>query len=95
LEEQDDFIIFATPYNLNVLTNTKNIISDGTFFSAPFGYSQIYILYGSYFDLYFPCVFVLMKKRDELIYKEVFKTLAKQVEISKDLNIITMGNQLQ
>lgn len=70
--DSDNFKIFSTRNNLNILKRSQKWMADGTFSSSPIGYEQLYVIYGSVFQKVIPLFYIIMKNKTELLYREVF-----------------------
>ncbi len=67
-EEGRRIVIFTTRKNLEILTASKIIKSDGTFKIAPLFLTQLYTLHGSFHGKFVPLVFVLLSHKDKQSY---------------------------
>ncbi|KAG0438000.1 hypothetical protein DMUE_3363 [Dictyocoela muelleri] len=72
LNDGEKLMIFITNENLNILSKSKVWLGDGTFYTAPKNYSQIYIIHGLYFGKILPLCYILMKNKREKSYKKIF-----------------------
>ncbi|CAF0932973.1 unnamed protein product [Brachionus calyciflorus] len=76
-DSQDELriLIFATPKGLKVLQKSNCWHVDGTFKSCPNLYAQVFTIHCWYFDQMFPCVYILLVKKDFDIYKRILDML--------------------
>ncbi|KAF0987020.1 hypothetical protein HZS_7160, partial [Henneguya salminicola] len=76
------FILFATPHQLNILSRSSNIYFDSTFKSVPEIFYQLFVIRGEYNNVLIPCVFALMEKKTEIMYRRVWEKVQENVEIT-------------
>lgn len=81
VERENKFKIFSTEKNLEYLQLSSQWITDGTFLAAPFGFEQVYILYGFIFKKCVPLVYIIMTSRTEEDYLEVLKEIKKKCRL--------------
>ncbi|CAF1631582.1 unnamed protein product, partial [Didymodactylos carnosus] len=66
-------LIFATDEQLQLLFNSTQIFTDGTFDSCPPFFYQLYVIHGIEFGRQFPCVFALLPRRKRNTYVKLFR----------------------
>ncbi|KAF0985432.1 hypothetical protein HZS_581, partial [Henneguya salminicola] len=76
------FILFATPRQINILSRSSNIYFDFTFKSVPEIFYQLFVIDGEYNNVTIPCVFALMERKTEIMYRRVWKKVRENVEIT-------------
>jgi len=83
----DRILIFSTNDNLRHLCAATEIFGDGTFYSCPGMFTQLYTLHASVHGQLFPLVFVLLPNKSEQTYRRMFTLLkdAIQREIDSEL----------
>jgi len=79
-------IVFATDDNLRNLGASTVVIGDGTFYSSPKQFSQVYTLHGCVDGSVFPLVFALLPNKREETYTR-FLTLLKEASSQKGILI--------
>ncbi|KAG0442365.1 hypothetical protein DMUE_0324 [Dictyocoela muelleri] len=72
---KNGYLIFATDENLNNLKKCKTWLADGTFYSSPKSFSQLFIIYGYFFNKTLPFIYILMKSKTGSSYIEIFKKI--------------------
>lgn len=77
-------LIFATDDNLRTLCNSEFVLGDGTFYSCPGLFSQMYSLHGSVDGVVFPLVFALLPNKTETTYTRFF-TLLRDAVLQRNL----------
>jgi hypothetical protein len=77
-KKKERIMIFCSPIGLLILAKSLFWHGDGTFHSAAKYFSQLYILHGWLAERMIPAAFILMKRRREKDYNEVFKVLLKE-----------------
>lgn len=55
-------------------------LADGTFYSSPKGYRQMFIIHGYYFQKSLPLIYILMKEKTISIYSAIFSKLKSIIE---------------
>ncbi|KAG0434997.1 hypothetical protein DMUE_4940 [Dictyocoela muelleri] len=70
LNNGEKLMIFITNENLNILSKSKVWLGDGTFYTAPNNYSQIYIIHGLYFVKILPLCYILMENKKRKVIKK-------------------------
>ncbi|KAF0986377.1 hypothetical protein HZS_4704 [Henneguya salminicola] len=76
------FILFATPRQLNILSRSSNIYFNSTFKSVPEIFYQLFVIYREYNKVLIPCVFALMERKTEIMYRRVWEKVRENVEIT-------------
>ncbi|KAF0985947.1 hypothetical protein HZS_368 [Henneguya salminicola] len=75
------FILFATSRQLTILSRGSNIYFDSTFKSVPEIFYQMFVIQGEYNNVLIPCVFALMERKTEIMYRRVCEKVRENVEI--------------
>lgn len=91
--EEDKIILFATEKNLRNLCDADKIFCDGTFYSSPHQFKQIYTLHAFVEGQMFPLVFGLLPNKSQATYTRMFELL-KEVASSKGLTLNPPSVQL-
>lgn len=65
---------------------------DGTFFTAPTMFQQVYSVHAAHVDLLVPCVFALLPGKSKEIYTEMFSML---MNVAKDRNFMCFKVNIQ
>jgi len=76
--DDDKILIFATINNLTNLAAAETIYADGTFYTSPSQFSQLYTLHAEVHGAMYPLVFGLLPGKSERIYERFFE-LVKDV----------------
>ena len=76
---------FSTTENLLHLCAAETIYCDGTFYTAPPMFDQLFTIHAFVGDVMFPLVFSLLPKRDTATYN-IFFTLLKDIASRHSLN---------
>lgn len=64
-------LFYTTKQNLEYLSMSTCWLSDGTFYSSPANYYQIYIVYGFYFSKIFPLLYCFCKDKSKQTYIQI------------------------
>ena len=68
--------IFVSQIGIQYLSESQRWQGDGTFFSAPKPFKQVYMIFGAKSqEKLLPCVYVLMQNKSFVAYKELFDQL--------------------
>ncbi|KAG0435736.1 hypothetical protein DMUE_4566 [Dictyocoela muelleri] len=73
--DKNECLLFSTDRNLQILRKSNLWMSDGTFYSSPKEYSQVYIIYCNAFGKIIPTIYILMKSKSENAYSIVFNKI--------------------
>lgn len=73
--DQDKILIFVTDRNLQFLADNDTIYADGTFYTCPSLFTQLYTLHGMVDGDMFPLVFALLPGKSEQLYTRYFHLL--------------------
>lgn len=68
-----NIICFTTILNLTALTKSTQIFVDGTFYSSPKPFYQLFTVHGLHENIYVPLVFFLLPDKKTDSYEHVFK----------------------
>ena len=79
LHQERSMAIFAAEEGLRFLSNSKYILADGTFKTAPHPFHQIYIIHGSAGDFVVPVVWAFLDGKSEELYTKFFKILSDKI----------------
>ena len=69
--QDENMMIFAAEEDLIFLASCKDLFGDGTFKVAPPEYVQQYTIHGYFDGLTYPCVYVLLKGKTQVIYEKM------------------------
>ena len=72
---EDKILIFCTDRFLQILCRSKKIFDDGTFFTCPLLFSQIYTIHGMIRDKMVPLVYCLLPKKDIRTYRRMIRSI--------------------
>jgi len=89
---RDRILVFSTDDNLKKLCESDVIIADGTFYSCPGLFTQLYTLHGTINGSVFPLVFALLPNKKEDTYVRFF-TLLRDAVLVRD-SVLTPGTFL-
>lgn len=73
--DNERFIILSTRENLAHLGNSKIWMCDGTFFTCPNGFYQLFTIFGSVNDNYYPLVYCLLSSKTTKLYTKVLEKI--------------------
>ena len=82
LHQEEGILIFATKHGLEFLVRSKNVLSDGTYKTAPAPFSQIYTIFrtaGSNDEWKIPVVWALLGSKSQEISEKFSKFWTKNV----------------
>jgi uncharacterized protein YihD (DUF1040 family) len=74
---------------IEYLSKSNVLLADGTFLSAPDGYSQVYIIYAYYNTICLPVCYFLMKYKSEESYSRNIFALKEKFKLDDPKHIIT------
>jgi len=66
------YVVFGTKFSLRILAKAKRWYLDGTFKIVPRNYKQMYIIIAKYDENNYPCVYLLLTSRSEVLYSSAF-----------------------
>ena len=77
------FYLFTTHFQINLISKSKELFLDGTFYSCPKNFYQLLVIhcYDLTTDLYIPCFYVLMSHKSKELYQWLFENLKNYFEI--------------
>ena len=73
--DDDRIIGFCSPTGMKILSICVQWHVDGTYKSSPKYYYQSFSIHSWYLDQMFPCLYVCLKEKSELIYKKMINLL--------------------
>ena len=73
------FLLFGRTSAINQMSRSRMWYMDGTFKSRPLLFAQLYVIHYRYQEHVIPGMFVLMERKTELAYLEVFRTVQQQL----------------
>ena len=85
----DRIIILGTQKNLEVLKNSQNWFSDGTFKSCPKLFSQLYTIHAQVETKVVPCIFALLPDKTEETYVKLLRVLQSMIQNGNPRNVTT------
>ncbi|KAF0988862.1 hypothetical protein HZS_2894 [Henneguya salminicola] len=77
-----DLFSSQTPCQLNILRQSSSIYFDSIFKPVPEIFYQLFVIHGEYNNILIPCVFALMERKTEIMYKRVWEKVRENVEIT-------------
>ncbi|KAG0440924.1 hypothetical protein DMUE_1415 [Dictyocoela muelleri] len=86
--DKNEYLIISTERNLQILRISNLWMSDVTFYSAPKGLSQVYIIYCDVFGKIIPAIYIFMKSKSENVYTIVFNKIKELINIGPKMIII-------
>ncbi|KAG0442258.1 hypothetical protein DMUE_0409 [Dictyocoela muelleri] len=86
-------LFFTTKTNSMHLKNSKILYCDGTFYSCPKEFSQLYVIMPEVKFIKVPLVFVFLKKKSKTSYLNVLKIIKKEIN-SEALKMITIDFEM-
>ncbi|CAF0933116.1 unnamed protein product, partial [Brachionus calyciflorus] len=82
--EENRIIIFVDNESLKILSESKYWLMDGTFKCAPKNLEQLFTIHALFNNIAIACCYILSKKRDESVYREIFACL-KDLALSQNI----------
>lgn len=77
---ETNIVMFSTESNLRILAKQKNIFMDGTFYSCPKPFTQLFTIHGVQNNIYIPLAFFLLPDKSESTYSGCFSFLIDRVD---------------
>lgn len=74
-DEKRNLVCFTTERNLNMLCKMNIIFVDGTFYSCPNPFLQLFTIHGLKDNIYFPLVYFLLPDKKQQTYEHAFQSL--------------------
>lgn len=68
-------LVFATQKNLQFLADNNTLFGDGTFFTCPTLFTQLYTIHGTVNGHMYPLVYGLLPGKSEDIYRRFFRII--------------------
>ena len=95
-EEQDKIIIFSTIENLHTLAAATDIYIDGTFYTFPQLFYQIFTIHAMKFSRQFPLAYCLLPNKTQETYERTFNLLKQKcAELHIELNPTTIMSDFE
>lgn len=88
ISDPNRIVVFCESDNFIHIENSDTILMDGTFKSSPCGFKQLYTIIIYKNTKYIPMIFVLMKSKTEICYKQLCNFLTERIPNFKPKNII-------
>lgn len=80
--DSERILIFCNEQYYDSITTTNCLIMDGTFYSAPRNFAQLYIIHFTKFGKPYPGIYIFLKDKKEETYKKMFRILKKKFVFS-------------
>ncbi|KAG0420564.1 hypothetical protein EQH57_0093 [Dictyocoela roeselum] len=87
-DPENGYLFFCSETAKNILNKAKILMADGTFYTSPQGYSQVYIIYTIYFGKSVPQAYILMKSKSAICYDKIFAFLKNLTNTNPEYFII-------
>ncbi|KAG0425309.1 hypothetical protein DMUE_6043, partial [Dictyocoela muelleri] len=87
-DSEERIIIFYTLANVEILKKSIVWLGDGTFYSSPKGFEQIYILHASYFSKIIPIIYIFIKRKTVFSYNNAFSFIKRNLNIEPKIMIV-------
>jgi len=84
--DQEKIVIFSTDKNLQLLADNSTIFGDGTFYTCPSLFTQLYTLHGNVDGQMYPLVFCLLPSKSQAVYNRMF-SLVKTACIDRNIEL--------
>lgn len=81
--DENNFIIFTTIHNLQLLKESENWFNDNKFKTKPSIFQKLYMIHGLKTDAIFPLIYIIMMNKTITTYTQV---LVKLKQLQLDLN---------
>ena len=83
----EKYIMFSSPFQLNLYTEIDELFIDGTFKVAPKSWYQLLNIYGyiKNKNIYLPLTYGLLSSKSEELYTEYFTLLLKNIKFIKKI----------
>ncbi|XP_060064009.1 uncharacterized protein LOC132544427 [Ylistrum balloti] len=78
--EEQRMIAFATTENLRMLSNADAVFCDGTFYTCPGLFTQLYTIHAMEDGVMYPLIFVLLPGKSQLIYTNFFRKISDTMD---------------
>ncbi|KAK3762502.1 hypothetical protein RRG08_009890 [Elysia crispata] len=82
INSASSIIMFATPETVRFLCSTKHVYADGTFYTCPRYFYQLYTFFALNNGMYVPCVFFLLPDKTKQTYEQMLRMLLESFESS-------------
>ncbi|KAG0431886.1 hypothetical protein DMUE_5537 [Dictyocoela muelleri] len=79
ITDKDGILIFSSPDSLKIIEKCEIWMADGTFYSSPKGFSQVFIIHGIYFGVSLPLIYIIMKHKSQIAYINMWKEIIKLI----------------
>jgi len=73
-------LVFSTDSNLEHLCNSSLMLGDGTFYSSPGLFAQLYSLHGEVNGAVFPFVYALLPNKSQQTYLRFLRSVNEAVQ---------------
>lgn len=80
IDEEANIVMFATPESVRFLCSTKQMYADGTFYTCPRFFYQMYTFFSFNNGVYAPCVFFLLPNKTRQTYERMMRILLQSFE---------------
>lgn len=74
-DDVNNIIMFSTEKNLKFLVKCDFLLMDGTFYSSPALFSQVFVIFGKKKFVHVPLVFFLLPSKEEIAYERALRKL--------------------
>jgi len=89
MKDENRFLIFSTPQNLEMLKRVKNLYSDGTFATVPKPFEHLYSFDGLINNQVLPLVYAFLPNKKQATYVSVLSKLKESAPNMKPSTIMT------
>ena len=77
--QENSFIIFSTDQNLQALSTSDTLYTDGTFKSAPQNFTQLYTIHATYRGHVIPVIYCLLSDKSSDTYHLIFDIIKRKM----------------
>ena len=86
--QEDKLLVFATLESLQILSESEKLFMDGTFYTSPPLFQQIYTIHGYFKGQVMPLVYALLPNKTHETYKRLLTGIKNKInEMGKELNV--------
>lgn len=87
-QNDNEMLILMNENNKQHLKNSQTLICDGTFFSSPKQYKQIYVFHVKILSKFYPVSYVFLKSKSYICYYQMFSEMSRILNGKFPVNII-------
>jgi hypothetical protein len=89
IHDVNRIIVFANELNYEYISSATTFLMDGTFYTVPVGFYQLYVIHALIYQKYFPVIYCFLPNKDENTYRKLFSIIREKLHLN-DLNTVIM-----